>query len=196
MTDFQLILASSSPYRKALLNKLQLPFLCRSPDIDEKPLNNEPPEQMTKRLTIAKAAAVAQSYGGTNHLIISSDQVASLKGQLLGKPGNFQNAQQQLRASSGNTVVFYTGLCVWNCKTKEHLYEASQTKVTFKTLTDQTISRYLQIDQPFDCAGSFKCESLGIALFSKLETDDPNSLIGLPLIRLVDMLERMEVKVL
>ncbi|MDE1462622.1 Maf family protein [Spartinivicinus poritis] len=196
MTDFQLILASSSPYRKALLSKLQLAFLCRSPDIDEKPLINELPEQIAKRLTIAKAAAVAKHYEGTCHLIISSDQVASLKDQLLGKPGNFQNAQQQLRASSGNTVIFYTGLCVWNCKTNEHLYATSQTKVIFKVLTDQAINRYLQIDQPFDCAGSFKCESLGIALFSKLETDDPNSLVGLPLIKLVNMLERMGVKVL
>ncbi|WP_163833912.1 Maf family protein [Spartinivicinus ruber] len=196
MTDFQLILASSSPYRKALLNKLQLPFRCHSPDIDEQPLVGEPPSQLTKRLTITKAAVVAESYENTNHLIISSDQVASLNGKILDKPGNFQNAQQQLKASSGNRVIFYTGLCIWNSANGHHLYEVSQTQVLFRKLTDQAIDHYLQADQPFDCAGSFKCESLGIALFSKLETDDPNSLVGLPLIKLVSLLEEMGVKVL
>lgn len=196
MINIQLILASGSPYRKALLNKLRLPFHCHSPNIDESPQSGEQPNQLAKRLSITKAASVATSYTANQALIISSDQVASLNGQCLGKPGNLQNAQQQLKASSGNKVTFYTGLCVWNSITGEYLYDCSKTVVYFRELSSLTINNYLKIDQPFDCAGSFKYESLGIVLFRKIEADDPNSLIGLPLIKLVNMLEKIGVTIL
>ncbi len=184
-----LILASSSVYRRALLDKLQLTYQCHSPDIDETPMPNETANQLVKRLSISKARAVANHY--PNHIIIGSDQVATYKDLLLGKPGNFQNAYQQLLNASGEKVTFLTGLCVINTHTGQELSLVEPFHVHFRTLTPNMIKNYLDKDQPWDCAGSFKSEGLGISLFEKLEGDDPNSLVGLPLIQLIRCLERM-----
>lgn len=183
----QLILASTSPYRQAVLTKLPLDFVCDSPDIDEKPLPDESPQQLVKRLSQAKAQAVASRH--PHSLIIGSDQVAVLNGQILGKPGNHDNAVHQLRNASGHPVIFYTGLCLLNSDSGHAQVSCVRFEVKFRPLSDAQIERYLAHEQPYNCAGSFKSEGLGITLFEKLLGDDPNTLIGLPLIELVRMLE-------
>lgn len=190
----ELILASSSPFRRELLNRLGLNYSCVSPDIDETALPDESAEALVCRLAQAKAQAVATEY--PNALIIGSDQVAVLEGNILGKPGNHQKATQQLKAASGKRVLFQTGLCLYNSATGKAQLECVPFAVQFRQLTDEQIENYLKAEQPYNCAGSFKSEGLGIALFEKLEGDDPNALIGLPLIRLVRMLEQEGVRVI
>jgi len=183
----QLILGSSSPFRKELLAKLCLEFITSSPDINETRLENEQPHALVQRLAEQKAIKIAQSY--PDALIIGSDQVAVLNDQVLGKPGNYDNAMKQLMAASGNKVEFLTGLALFNSKSGHMQSLVEPFKVSFKTLSESQIDFYLQQEQPYQCAGSFKSEGFGISLFSKLEGNDPNSLIGLPLIRLIRLLE-------
>jgi len=182
----QLILGSSSPFRAEILAKIGLPFITASPDIDESQLEGETPEQLVKRLSEQKALAIAIKYPAS--LIIGSDQVAVLDGQVLGKPGDHENAVKQLTASAGKTVKFLTGLALYNSQTKHMQSLVEPFEVSFKTITAKQIEFYLQQEQPYQCAGSFKSEGFGISLFSKLHGDDPNSLIGLPLIKLIQLL--------
>ena len=189
----QIVLGSSSPFRKALLAKILDAFDTFSPDIDESPLPDETPQQLVKRLSEAKARAVARHY--PDALIIASDQVSVLNGCINGKPGNFDNALTQLQASSGNTVTFYTGLCLFHAGTQQMDSVIEPFQVHFRTLSDAAIRRYLEKETPYNCAGSFKSEGLGIALFESMEGNDPNALIGLPLIQLVRMLDRQGITI-
>ncbi len=184
----KLVLASSSPFRKALLDKLNLPFETDSPDIDETPLANEPVESMVKRLSTAKAEALAAQH--PDSLIIGSDQSAALNGNILHKPGSFEVAFEQLSAASGQTITFYTGLCLYNSATKQSTTLCEPFVVKFRELTNREIEHYLKAEEPYNCAGSFKSEALGISLFESMRGDDPNSLIGLPLIKLCEMLKQ------
>ena len=188
----QLILASTSPFRKAILEKLGLPFEVLSPQVDETPLAQESAEQLVQRLAQSKAMAGAISH--PDALIIGSDQVAVIDGQILGKPGDHATATAQLSQASGKTVTFLTGLCLYNTTTQQAQTEVVPFRVVFRELSDQQIENYLQAEKPYNCAGSFKSEGLGIALFERLEGEDPNTLIGLPLIRLVRMLENEGVR--
>lgn len=190
----RLILASTSPFRRELLTRLALPFITRAPDTDETALPGEQASALVSRLAEAKARAVAQHETGA--LIIGSDQVAVLEGAILGKPGNHERALAQLQKASGKTVVFYTGLCLLDSDSNRLQTDTILFQVTFRSLNIQQIENYLRREQPYQCAGSFKAEGLGIALFSTMRGDDPNSLIGLPLIRLVQMLEIEGVTVL
>lgn len=183
-----LVLASSSPYRAALLKRLGLSFETRSAHIDETPLPQEQPQQLVTRLAEAKARAVGAQF--PNALIIGADQVAVLDQHILGKPGTHQQALQQLRAESGREVTFYTGLCLLNTATRRVTITLEPFRVQFRQLTEVKIERYLQREQPYQCAGSFRAEGLGIVLFKRLQGDDPNALIGLPLIRLAEFLEQ------
>lgn len=185
----QLILASTSPYRRALLERLQIPFQCVAPEVDESPQPGETAAQLAQRLASAKAEAVSRRF--PDALVIGSDQVACLDGRLLGKPGGHERAREQLRASSGRTVDFFTGVALLR---QEPAFRAAQTvpfQVHFRTLSDAEIEHYLARETPWDCAGSFKCEGLGIALFERLAGDDPTSLEGLPLIALCHLLKRI-----
>jgi MAF protein len=181
-----LLLASSSPYRRELLSRLHIPFGWAAPDIDESPLPEERPEALVRRLTEGKARALAASH--PDHLIIGSDQVAVLDGRIIGKPGEHTRAAEQLQAASGRSVSFLTGLALFNSRTGRCQIDCVPFTVHFRELGAAAIERYLQIEQPYDCAGSFKAEGLGISLFRRTEGEDSTSLIGLPLIRLVDML--------
>lgn len=189
-----LVLASTSPFRKALLEKLGVPFDVDAPDVDESPLDNETPAQLVERLACAKAVKVAARY--PDALVIGSDQVAVIEGQILGKPGDHAKALRQLQQASGKTVTFLTGLCLHNAATGQSQSEVVPFKVVFRNLDAQQIENYLQAEQPYNCAGSFKSEGLGIALFERLEGEDPNTLIGLPLIRLIRMLEKEGVNII
>jgi len=182
----KLILGSSSPYRKKLLQRLPVSFECFSPDIDETPLNNETPDDLVERLSIEKAKEVAKNF--QDALIISSDQIAIFDNQILGKPGTHEKAIAMLSAFSGHTVRFETGLCVLNTNTGHYQYKSIPTLVHFRALSNQTIERYLELDKPYQCAGSFQAEGLGVVLFDRLESKDPSALIGLPLIELTSML--------
>ena len=180
-----LILASTSPYRKILLEKLKIPFTCRKPNVDESPQNAEQAQDLVARLARSKAQAVGT--GMPNAYIIGSDQVASLDGKILGKPGNYDIAFAQLKAASGRAVTFHTGLCLFDTHTQTCHSAVEDFVVSFKSLSDKQIRRYLLAEQPYDCAGSFKSEGLGIMLFSALDGRDPNTLVGLPLIRLTEL---------
>ena len=187
----RLILASSSAYRKALLARLRLDFETVAPDIDERALPAESAAQTALRLAQAKAKAVAASNGAA--LIIGSDQVATLDGQQIGKPGNHANALAQLRAMRGREVVFHTALCLLDTRAsapQRLQLDSVPTLVRFRDLPDAELDAYLHIEQPYDCAGSAKNEALGIALLSSIQSDDPTALTGLPLIALVSMLRR------
>lgn len=188
-----IILASSSLYRQAILKKLHLPFTCVSPNIDESALPSETISMQVERLAKNKALAIAQQKAHQDSYVIGSDQLVSFKGQVLGKPGDFSTAKQQLQMFSGQTVRFYTGLCLVHSAKNQMSHLVETFDVTFKTLTESQISTYLEIEQPYDCAGSFKCEGLGIALFESLDGRDPNTLMGLPLIALVDLFNAMSV---
>ncbi len=190
----QIILGSSSPFRAELLQKLGLSFSIAKPDIDESVLANEQPEQLVKRLAEQKAKAIASAY--PEALIIGSDQVAVIDNTIMGKPGNHDNAVKQLSIASGKTVRFLTGLALFNAKTSQMQSLVEPFNVSFRQLTLEQINGYLYKEQPYQCAGSFKSEGLGISLFSQLEGDDPNSLIGLPLIRLIDMLQHEGIDIL
>ncbi len=184
-----ILLASSSPYRKALFGRLGLPFEYANPDIDETPLANECPDDLVTRLSAAKAEALSGRY--PQHLIIGSDQVAALHNQILGKPHTYEQAFKQLKAASNNEVIFKTGLCLLDSRTGRSQLGVEEFRVHFRALSEEQIHHYLTCEQPYDCAGSFKCEGLGIALFKELKGKDHNSLIGLPLIRLIDMLRNV-----
>lgn len=181
-----LILASSSPYRRELLQRLRLPFECASPDIDESPLPGEDAEQLVRRLAENKARALAQRYPA--HLIIGSDQAAVNGSRILGKPHDIGRATEQLKDASGKSVSFLTGICLLNSQSGVAQIDCVPFTVHFRNLDEARIRRYLEAEQPFDCAGSFKAEGLGVSLFRSTEGEDATSLVGLPLIRLVDML--------
>ena len=188
-----LVLASTSPFRKALLQRLDLVFETLSPQVDETARQGEPAETMVKRLSEAKARAGAKQY--PNALIIGSDQVAVCDGDVLGKPGNRENARRQLARLAGHRVSFLTGLCLYDASTDTTRLDLVPYHVTFRDLTDQQIERYLRAEQPYNCAGSFKSEGLGISLFESMQGEDPNALIGLPLIRLVSWLNEAGIAV-
>ena len=181
-----LVLASTSPFRRELLARLGLPFTTAAPEVDESPLPGENAERLVLRLAEAKARAVAAAH--PDALVIGSDQVAGLGGAVLGKPGSRERAIEQLRQASGRTVVFRTGRCLFNAASGRAQTLCETFKVHFRDLTPAQIEAYVDREAPFGCAGSFKSEGLGITLFTRLEGADPNALIGLPLIRLVDML--------
>ena len=182
----QLVLASTSPFRKELLGRLRVPFATASPLIDESRRAHELPSEMVARLAHEKAAAVAPQF--EDALIIGSDQCAVLNGSVLGKPGGFEANVRQLQRASGRIVTFYTGLCLLNTTTGRARTDVIPFKVHFRTLRDAQITRYVMTEQPYNCAGGFKSEGLGIALFARLEGDDPSALIGLPLTTLITML--------
>lgn len=182
-----LLLASSSPARRELLQRLGLPFSCSSPDIDETPRPGETAFALVRRLSEAKARALSAQHPGS--LIIGSDQALSLDGEILGKPSTHENAFAQLSRLSGRSATFLTGLCLLNTATGSCHLTSEPFTVQFRDLTPEAIERYLQADRPYGCAGSFKAESLGIALFTEFQGRDPNSLIGLPLMALVDFLQ-------
>lgn len=192
MNSQLLVLASTSVYRSELLQRLQLPFVTAAPEVDETPLSNESARATSLRLSQEKARAVAATF--PDALIIGSDQVALLEGQQLGKPGNHDNAVRQLRAMRGKTTCFYTALTLLNSKTGHHQTEVAENFVTLRDLTDAEIEGYLRKEQPYQCAGSAKSEGLGIALMSSMTGDDPNALIGLPLMLLTEMLRRENVQ--
>ncbi|ROQ20238.1 MULTISPECIES: Maf family protein [Marinimicrobium] len=186
----ELLLASRSPYRRQLLERLNLTFTCTAPEVDETPAPGETPEALARRLAHMKARALAPTEAH-DLLIIGSDQVATLDGeQCLGKPGDHQRAVEQLRAASGKVVTFYTGLCIYDARTGTDETRCESVRAHFRPLTDTQIEQYLRQETPYDCAGAFKVEGLGICLFERLEGDDPNALIGLPLIQLTEMLQK------
>jgi septum formation protein len=187
-----LVLASTSPYRCELLKRLQIPFITAAPDVDETPLPDEAAGATSLRLAQLKARAVAAVH--PDALIIGSDQVALLEGRQLGKPLTHDNAVMQLRLMRGKTTCFYTALALFNSRTGHMQTEVAENFVTLRELSDQEIEGYLLKEQPYHCAGSAKSEGLGIALMSSMTGDDPNALIGLPLILLIEMLRRENVK--
>lgn len=183
-----LVLGSTSPFRKALLDKLGIPFITDTPNTDEARRPGETPERLVRRLAEGKARNVASRF--PDALVIGSDQVACVGDDILGKPGNRENAIAQLTAASGKAVTFYTGLCLYNAANDEIQLAVESFVVHFRVLAASQIERYIDREQPFNCAGSFKSEGFGITLFYALEGRDPNTLIGLPLIRLVEMLDK------
>ncbi|GIX22518.1 MAG: Maf-like protein [Gammaproteobacteria bacterium] len=183
-----LILASSSPYRRRLLRRLALPFEWRDPAVDETARPGEAPETLVRRLAKAKATAPALGSLPPDALVIGSDQVAVLDGEVLGKPGDHERARAQLARCSGREVVFYTGVCLYDARAARAEVDCVPFTVVFRPLDAEGIERYLRHDRPYDAAGSFKAEGLGITLFRALRGDDPTALEGLPLIRLTDML--------
>jgi len=184
----EIILASSSKYRCNLLNKLQIPFQAASPDINEQAVPGESAADLVARLSLEKARALASQF--PRHLIIGSDQVAVLGDKILTKPHTHERAREQLAACSGQAVRFLTGLCLYNSTSGTYQLEVVSFEVKFLNLSTDQIENYLIKETPYDCAGSFKCEGLGITLFEKLMGDDFNALVGLPLIRLTHMLRQ------
>lgn len=184
-----LVLGSGSKYRRAIMDKLHLIYNVVKPDIDESAINEEKPEQLVGRLAEEKAQAVARKLNGEPAIIIGSDQVAVCDGLILGKPGTEQKAIEQLKSFVGKTVTFYTGLAVLNSETSQCEVRIEPFFVSFRdNITTDEIARYVELEQPLDCAGSFKSEGLGVSLFSEMKGNDPNTLIGLPTIALLDML--------
>lgn len=177
----RLVLGSSSPYRRELLARLGQPFETRSPDVDETPLAGETPMALACRLAEAKARKVARGFD-EDVIVIGSDQVADLDGQALGKPGQHAAARDQLRALSGRIARFHTAVCVVRQKTGQLMQALSSVTVQFRALSEEAIETYLLREQPYDCAGSAKCEGLGIVLLERIDSDDPTALVGLPLI--------------
>jgi septum formation protein len=190
----QLVLGSTSPFRKQLLERLQLDFICDAPEIDESPMPGESIEAMVVRLAVAKARSVAERH--PDALIIGSDQSAVLGSKVLTKPGGFDKAYEQLSKASGQKIVFQTGLCLLNSRTGNIQSQCIPYTVQFRQLTDHMIRSYLEKEQPYNCAGSFKSEGLGIALFDHFEGTDPSALVGLPLIQLIAFLENENLNVL
>lgn len=194
-TPLRLVLASSSRYRKELLSRLHMPFEVLAPQIDETPWPDEAPHITALRLAREKAAAVARMI--PQALIIGSDQIATLDGEQIGKPGSHENALKQLQRMRGRQVIFHTALCLWDDR-EGAIHQAQtenvQTLVKFRDLPDGELDAYLRIEQPYDCAGSAKNEGLGIAIIEKIESTDPTALTGLPLIALTSMLRRADVQ--
>lgn len=193
MENYQLVLASTSPFRQQLLEKLSLPFTTQSPICDETPLPSESPQDLVLRLAQIKAESCSVTQSS---LVIGSDQVCVIGGEIVGKPLSRDQAIQQLLSQSGKSIDFYTGLAVFNSQTGQTLSKLDTFRVHFRQLSQAQIEYYVDVEQPFYCAGSFKSEGLGIALFERLEGKDPNTLVGLPLIDLVDILEKHGCKVL
>jgi septum formation protein len=189
-----LILASSSPYRRALLDRLRLAYTVAAPDVDESANMGEEPHATALRLAESKARAVAHRHHGS--LVIGADQVAVLDGQSISKPGSYEAARAQLAAMRGRRIVFHTAVCVLDTATGECRLEEVPTTVQFRDYTDAEAARYLEIEQPYDCAGSAKIEALGIVLVEKVESTDPTAIIGLPLIKLVTLLKRAGMTIL
>ena len=189
-----LILASSSPFRRELLERLKIPFEVIAPEVDESPRSGETPQKLVERLALEKARKIAAQRPGA--LVIGSDQVAVYDGRIVGKPHTHDKAVQQLRSASGKAVTLYTGLALVNADTQRVQCEVIPYRVVFRALNDTQIESYLRREQPYSCAGSVRSEGLGIALLEKFEGDDPNTLIGLPLIRLVRMLENEGVNII
>lgn len=194
MAQIPLVLASTSPYRKALLERLGLSFSIANPSVDETPKPREQPKLVARRLAIAKAHAAKSLH--PNCLIIGADQTAFLGKKVLGKPRTHANAIKQLTMVSGKTVQFLTAVCVLDARSNRFLTRVVPNTVQFRKLSFREIEKYLTIDKPYDCAGSAKAEALGIALIKKMQGDDPNALIGLPLIALVDLLSKHGLRVL
>jgi septum formation protein len=194
MTDIHIVLASTSPFRRELLSRLGLAFETVDPAADEIALTGETPEATALRLSEIKARAVAGSY--PDALIIGSDQVAYLGNLIFGKPGTHENAVKQLRTMRGRTVNFFTGLCLLNTRTGKAHVRGVTTRVTFRNISDNAIENYLIREKPYNCAGSAKSEGLGIAMIAKMEGEDPNALIGLPLIALCDLLKNEGIKII
>ena len=188
------ILASSSKFRKQLLSKLRIPFKCISPDIDESRLKNESVSSYVKRLSIEKARKVGASC--RNSIIIGSDEVADLDGTILGKPITKEKAKKQLKMLSGNKVVFRTGLCVLNSKTNKYYASVNNYTIHFNNLTNNTINSYLSKDDVLKCAASIRIEGLAINLVKKMNGKDPSSIMGLPLIKLIDYLDKFNISVM
>lgn len=186
MTERNLVLASTSPYRRQLLERLQLPFDTLAPDCDETAHEGETPEMLVKRLAEDKARSISSRV--TDAIVIGSDQVASLEGDILTKPGRHERARQQLQACSGRRVVFHTGLCVLDTTSDDAVTVDEEFAVEFRPLTEDEIERYLQIEAPYDCAGSIRSEGYAVTLFERMSGDDPTALVGLPLIRLARLL--------
>ncbi|MCG9693133.1 Maf-like protein [Vibrio sp. Isolate22] len=193
MKNYQLVLASTSPFRQEILKKLQISFITAKPDCDETPISGETPQQLVMRLaeTKAKSCVVDQPS-----LVIGSDQVCVIDGEIIGKPHTREKAIEQLSRQSGKSITFYTGVTVWNNETQQADTRLDTFIVHFLDLTKQQIISYVEKEEPYWCAGSFKCEGLGIALFKQMEGKDPNTLIGLPLIDLIDMLDAQGMSVL
>lgn len=183
-----IVLASSSPCRREILQRLGLEFSCHSPDIDETPYESETPKALVERLAVAKATAVSVRY--PNALIIGSDQVSEQNGRIIGKPKDHQDAVAQLRDASGSSARLYSGIAVINTASGAVQSEIAEVEVECRDLTDEEIERYLAIDQPYNCCGSLKVESLGITLLKNIRSDDPNAITGMPVILLADMLRR------
>ena len=190
----QLILGSTSKYRRELLSRLRIPFDCIPPEVDETPLVNETPRDLALRLALAKAKAVAALH--PDAVVIGSDQVADLNDEPLGKPGNFERATKQLKAMRGQTVIFQTALAVVCHNTGFEQVDISAVRVVFRDLSDDDITAYLHAEEPYDCAGSAKSEGLGIALLERIDSDDPTALVGLPLIRTAKMIAAAGIKIL
>lgn len=188
-----LVLASTSRYRRELLERLRIPFATDRPELDEAPLDSESPEATARRLAEAKARAVASRHPGA--LVIGSDQVASCDGTRLDKPGDHENAVRQLGLVSGRTAVFHTGLALLDARSGLAEVRVVPCRVAFRALSPELIERYLRAEQPYDCAGSAKAEGLGISLIARIDTEDPTSLIGLPLIALTELLRAANVEV-
>lgn len=187
MSHPSLILASSSPFRQTLLQRLQLPFEAISPDIDETSIYSESAPDYVSRLAAEKAEVIACQHPSS--IVIGSDQCAWLDGKILGKPGNHENALQQLQNAQGKEVIFYTGISVRCVDSSVKIVDCIEYRVGFRQLSNEQLEHYLVTEKPYNCAGSFKSEGYGITLFSYMSGDDPTSLIGLPLIRLTSMLE-------
>ena len=194
MSTPQIVLASTSPFRRELLARLGLPFEIANPEVDETPFVGETPEATALRLSEAKARAVAKRF--PDALIIGSDQVACLDGRVFGKPGTHENAVLQLQTMRGRSVNFFTGLCLLNAKTGTARVRGVPTMVTFRHLDDDEIDNYLRKEEPYNCAGSAKSEGLGIAVIARMEGEDPNALVGLPLIALCDLFREEEIRVI
>lgn len=189
----RLVLASTSRYRRTLLERLGLPFEVAAPTCDETPLAGEAPQDTASRLAAAKANSLKGAFADA--LIVGSDQVASSRGIPLGKPGNHATATRQLRTLSGRSAEFHTAVALLDAKTGDLQQKVVPCRVAFRSLDDRTIEEYLRREQPYDCAGSAKAEGLGIALIARIDTEDPTSLIGLPLIALTEMLGRAGLRV-
>ena len=195
LADVDLVLASTSPYRRELLSRLSTRFRCLAPEVNEAARPGEAPAVLAARLAAAKAHDVAARTPGA--VVIGSDQVADLDATVLGKPGSIENARAQLSACSGRNVVFHTAICLVDARVQPAQARSAidTTKVRFRRLDSQEIAQYIEREQPLDCAGSFKAEGLGIALFEQIESVDPTALIGLPLIALCNLLRAVEITV-
>jgi septum formation protein len=190
----KLVLASTSPYRRDLLARLSVPFEVAAPEVDETPLAGESPDDTAQRLSVLKARAVAEKF--PDALIIGSDQVALLEGRQLGKPGTHDKAVEQLKAMRAKTLEFHTALTLLNARTGHTQTANVPVRLVMRDYSDAQIDAYLRKDQPYNCCGSARSEALGIALIERYETEDPNALVGLPLIKLVEMLANEGVDVL